>query len=499
MSHEIELKLSLPRAVLPALRCHPLITAAVKQGKAVTLDNTYYDTPELDLKKHKIAVRTRRYGRTSLQTVKCAATSAGGLSQRPEWEQPFKDAFDFSTVSLPKVRKFLARHAPRLTPVFSTRFRRETRLYAPSESVRILMMIDTGEIIVGDQRAPICELELELETGSARDLLELARQLSTDLPLWPEDISKAERGFRLHLGHAATPMPAEDSGIAGDNSPMAAFTHLALSCVRQWQANAAGATVSDDPEFLHQLRVALRRLRTLIAVFAPALPAAFVSEWKERLAENAKCLGQARDLDVLIDEILNPIASEINAGPSLPDLIKAAETSRAQARKTARQHLDPAIQGQLLIAFMCDLHTLPSVADGDGTVASFAPLRLKRLQDKVARSLEAAVNCAPEPLHALRITLKRFRYGIEFFAPLMPRKAVTRYRQAIVRAQDALGFINDVDIANSTLNTWAGADPERRVAAAFVRGWHGPRYARLARRSVRELSKLLRVQPPWQA
>ena len=361
------------------------------------------------------------------------------------------------------------------------------------------MMIDTGEIIVGDQRAPICELELELERGSILDLLELARQLAADLPLWPEDISKAERGFRLHLGHALTPTRPEESGIAADDPPVTAFTNLALSCVQQWQANATGATSSDDPEFLHQLRVALRRLRSLITVFAPALPSGFVSEWNERLAENAGRLGEARDLDVLVDELLTPITDEINADPSLPTLIEIGMNSRAKSRLSALQHVDPAIQGQLLISFMSALYTLPIVANGEGSIESFAPLRLERLQSKVSRSLEAAASCAPEPLHALRIALKLFRYGIEFFAPLMPRKAVMRYLKAIIRTQNALGFINDVDVANSTLDAWAGTDSELRVASAFVRGWHGPRYARLARRSVRELNKLLRVKAPWQS
>ena len=84
MSHEIELKLALPRRALPALRRHPLVAAAEKCGNALTLDNTYFDTPKLQLKARKVAVRTRRQGRQMLQTVKCAAVSSGGLSQRPE-------------------------------------------------------------------------------------------------------------------------------------------------------------------------------------------------------------------------------------------------------------------------------------------------------------------------------------------------------------------------------------------------------------------------------
>src|SRR5690606_38551466 len=96
MSKEIELKLSLPAKALPALRRHPLVAAAAKRGATVTLDNTYYDTPDLTLKTRKVAVRTRRQGRRWLQTVKCAAPSTGGLSARPEWEQPYAGCFDFS-------------------------------------------------------------------------------------------------------------------------------------------------------------------------------------------------------------------------------------------------------------------------------------------------------------------------------------------------------------------------------------------------------------------
>ena len=63
MPEEIELKLALPPAALAALRRHPVVAGAEKLGNAVTLDNTYYDTPNLQLKARKVAVRTRRQGR----------------------------------------------------------------------------------------------------------------------------------------------------------------------------------------------------------------------------------------------------------------------------------------------------------------------------------------------------------------------------------------------------------------------------------------------------
>src|SRR5690606_23721795 len=120
---------------------------------------------DLDLQRHGIALRTRRHGRRWWQTVKCAAPSTGGLSQRPEWEQPFVATFDFSAIDDTAVAKRLARHRDDLVPLFSTRFRRETRVHQPDADTRILVMIDTGELVCGEAREGICELELELAAG----------------------------------------------------------------------------------------------------------------------------------------------------------------------------------------------------------------------------------------------------------------------------------------------------------------------------------------------
>src|SRR5690606_10911168 len=240
MNHEIELKLALPRRALPALRRHPLVTAAEKCGNALTLDNTYFDTPKLQLKARKVAVRTRRQGRQMLQTVKCAAVSSGGLSQRPEWETAWTGDFDFSPVDDPATARLLERHRDELVPVFTTRFRRETRRLVPQEGVSILLMIDTGAVHVRtpegvEREAEICELELELESGRAQDLLDLACTLAQDLPLMPADVSKAERGYRLFLDTPAGALRAEASTLEAGHNVVEAFRSLALSCVRQWQ------------------------------------------------------------------------------------------------------------------------------------------------------------------------------------------------------------------------------------------------------------------------
>lgn len=505
MSQEIELKLSLPRKALPALRRHPLVAAAAKQGNAVTLDNTYFDTPDLKLRARRVALRTRRAGRRMLQTVKCAAESTGGLSQRPEWEQEYGGAFDFSGIDAPKVRKLLQRSAEALQPVFTTRFRRETRLYAPGDEVRILMMIDDGEIVAGERREPICELELELVAGTAQDLLDLARRLAAELPLFPEDLSKAQRGFRLHLGEAAAPGRAEPSGITADQSVTQAFRSLAASCLRHWQANVDGARHADDPEFLHQLRVALRRLRSLIDLFAPALPHEFAEHWEQRLDAAAGAFARIRDLDVLCDELFAPVlnapysrhGSEAAGLARLADLLVDA---RRSAREALRAGLDVAAHGRDLLDLAGALEALPPHnAEPPDALPGFARQQLDRLRRKARRRHAAASQDTPETLHALRIAVKRLRYAVEFFAPLMPAKRAAAYQTELVRTQDALGYINDVDVARKHLAEWSAADPELTAAAAFLCGWHGARHQRLGRRTLRRLERLLDAAPPWNA
>lgn len=500
MSQEIELKLALPKRALPALRRHPLVSAATPLGKACTLDNIYYDTPDLALKARKVAVRTRRQGRQWLQTVKCAAVSTAGLSQRPEWEQPYHGRFDFSGIDAPDTARLLLRHAEALVPVLNTRFRRETRRYSPREGVSILMMIDTGTIIASERSAPICELELELEQGEPLDLLELACALAQTLPLMPSDQSKAERGYRLFLNQPSSALRAEPSSLRPEQAVLHAFRSLAHACLRQWQANAAAAlTVGPDPEFIHQQRVALRRLRALLKLFAPVLPAGFVAEWNPRLRDQAGRHGEARDLDVLQAELLAPVLSEhLIDAEELARLEQVVIAARDQACRLASRKSDAAPDGKSLLDFSVALLRLPDPAlSAAGDLPSFARQRLDRLRRRGRRLFEAAAERVPSRLHALRIGIKQLRYGVEFFAPLFPKRALERYMLELVRAQSSLGFLQDVDSARGRLQQWVARDGSLSAASGFVLGWHAPRYARMRKRVLTDCKPLLWGKTPW--
>ncbi len=220
MALETELKLSLLPADRARLLAHPLLCAQAPER--LPLQNTYFDTPALVLMQQRIAVRERRVGGQTLLTVKTAGSSVGGLSRRNEWEgitQP--GAFDFAAlVDDAALAARLTALAPQLVPVFDTDFLR-LRWVVEHAGARIELALDEGTVRTeahaphGAQAQALLEVELELLSGPAAALFELAAVLASGplggaLPavcLTPSERSKAERGFDLFLGRSSTEPP----------------------------------------------------------------------------------------------------------------------------------------------------------------------------------------------------------------------------------------------------------------------------------------------------
>ena len=201
MSTEIELKLLIAPEDARRLLRHPLIKALTQQKcPPQRLLSIYYDTTECVLYKQHIALRLRRVGRRWIQTVKTEGRAIAGLHERSEWECiTTKGTFVFHAIADPTLRELFAdthlQHA--LQPVFVTEFSRIRRmLELPSGDV-VECSLDRGEIRAGEDRLPICEVELELKSGDPRRLSDLALRLQETLSLEPENVSKAERGYRL--------------------------------------------------------------------------------------------------------------------------------------------------------------------------------------------------------------------------------------------------------------------------------------------------------------
>lgn len=208
MAIEKEIKLALPATQVDAAK-RLLAQRAGNPGRAIRLENIYFDTRELVLARAKSALRLRRAPEGWLQTFKTAGVAQNGLHARHEWEMPVAgEALEAGRLVAAceeagenGVAEALRAATPTLIALFRTDFTR-TLWQLEHDGAQIEAAIDEGEIVAdveGDvRRAPICEIELELKHGDEAALGTLARELAAQLPgLAPDDISKAQRGYRL--------------------------------------------------------------------------------------------------------------------------------------------------------------------------------------------------------------------------------------------------------------------------------------------------------------
>jgi triphosphatase len=201
MSTETELKLQLNPTDLPVLLAHPLLA---KAGPTERLLNTYFDTPDLALKRRRMAVRERLAGEVWLLTVKTAGSSVDGLSRRREWEgRTTPGALDFAAlVDDTELAAELMALRPTLRPLFCTDFERR-RWVLEHAGAQVEVALDEGTVSVPGSALsePLLELELELLSGPDAALLSLAAELRHCpgglLGLLPSDVSKAQRGMAL--------------------------------------------------------------------------------------------------------------------------------------------------------------------------------------------------------------------------------------------------------------------------------------------------------------
>ncbi|KVZ91793.1 CYTH domain-containing protein [Burkholderia ubonensis] len=205
MAIEKEIKLALPVGQAAAAQQF-FATLTGEPGREIALANVYYDTPDLALARSKSAVRVRRAPHGWLQTFKTVGTAEGGLHRRHEWELPVAgDALEIDALvaacDVAEAADALRGAAPALRALFRTDFTRTLWRIAIGGAT-VEAAVDLGEIVVQAEsetrREPISEIELELIDGPESALATLAAELQQALPgLAPENISKAQRGYRL--------------------------------------------------------------------------------------------------------------------------------------------------------------------------------------------------------------------------------------------------------------------------------------------------------------
>jgi len=495
MATEIELKLYCAPEEMARVESHPLMTAGNLLVASKCLENTYFDTPDLALHKEGIALRIRKTPTELLQTVKCVAVSVAGLSARPEWETPYTGAFDFCGVDAPKVHAFLKAHQSELVPVFTTSFGRKTWRIDVSKKIAIWVMLDSGQVSSGDRVLPISEVELELAQGKPEDLLDFAIALATHLPLVPHHVSKGERGYQLFLNRQPSPQKAALSPLHVKQTSAEAFEILATQGLHLWQANLLGALTSSDEEFVHQFRVSLRRLNSLIKVFKPALPDRFQRKWTKNVKKLSQITGDVRDLDVMRSGILQPMLQSDN--PQHQTAAAAALVALDKDKQEALTQMQQLGYGGPILLFARDMQEL-ATEDFPKNLPRFAEKQLTGLHHNALKRLEKTLKSpTPESAHRFRIALKHLRYSSEFFAPLFDNEEMLQFAKAIASLQDKLGFINDFHVALSRLQNWVKLGTVPNEVRDAIAEWHTAHAQEVLRNALQLAESEMRRCLPW--
>jgi triphosphatase len=516
---EVELKLEVPVAHVSRLTHNSLLQAVGKKSfRPATLVSVYFDTDQLKLHNKGLSLRVRRIGRRHVQTIE-KENEGGALFTRNEWEREIAGRQpDLAAARDAALEPIFSKKLSRgLKPVFETRVRRTVYPIHSGDS-EIELSIDKGKVEAGRHSSPLCEVDLELKRGESADLFKLARTLAEDVPVQLAIRSKAERGYALIAGVKHEVVKAVPVALTPDCSRQTAFQVIARACLRQLVANQP-AMLAGDAEGLHQMRVALRRLRAAISLFADMLLYPQTQAMKGEFKWISGEFGPARELDVFITRVVKPVADDKPNGPGVAVLAKDLRQRRDEAFSRAQA----AVESIRFRGLMLDAAAWIEVGDWtrnsdnltrllrEQPIAAAAAEELRRRWKKLLKKGAQLDQLDPQRRHEMRIQAKKLRYAAEFFAGAFPGQKAARRRKGFVAGleslQGALGDLNDIAVheelaerivvAQDASGKQRGGRGEKAFAAGRLSGREEARIASVLKNAERAYRLFAEAKPFW--
>lgn len=252
------------------------------------------------------------------------------------------------------------------------------------------------------------------------------------------------------------PLKAASPSLTSHMSVSEAFQAVFASCLAQLEGNRAGVLRGEDIEYVHQMRVAIRRLRSALRLFSFVIATEALEPLNDELRWLGNRLGEARDWDVLVKETLPRHLAAFPDHTGLHELVKTAAALRLEKREAARRAVRSARYRKLLAE-------LKEWIDTQGWQGHGPAKKLNRPAKALAAKLLARRHLAlkkrgkglaklpPPRRHRARIAAKRLRYTAEFFTPLFPGNTAKDYAESLAALQDLLGTLNDAAVTHRLL------------------------------------------------
>lgn len=276
---------------------------------------------------------------------------------------------------------------------------------------------------------------------------------------------------------------------------------ILFDCLAHLSANIEPVK-SRNPEGLHQLRVALRRLRTAFVTFGDVVPSAV--ELNQRAKAIGRTLSPARDADVFLDELFVRAVAKMEPHHGFDVLRERSEKMQERAWNTAMKEVRSPEFARFEADVAAAAERLAWPVDDAIPLLVLVPAAMEGHRRRALKRGRNIAEMDAHECHRLRIALKRLRYAGEFFAPLYKRKAVKRWLDPLKELQDRLGHLNDVAQVRTMLGrlmmeetTNAPLQSELSHAAGLIQGWHQSRAERIAEKSFKRWKAFRRAEPFW--
>jgi CHAD domain-containing protein len=312
-------------------------------------------------------------------------------------------------------------------------------------------------------------------------------------------LARGEAPAPRHLG-----APDVVPGLSVADALVLVTGHLA-DVILHW---APLAPIGEAPQPVHQMRVAVRRLRSALSLFRRAAAGASGAGWGDLGAQVkvlADRLGAARDWDVFTHGTAPAVRDAFAADKRVAALLAAAGRKRVAAYAALRDYLASETWRHLALRLAL-LPTARPWADAPdpaqaallaGPASAYAAQALRRQYKLLTRAGADFAALSPDARHEVRKQAKKLRYAVEFVAPLFAAKPARRFLLRLETLQEALGTVNDAHVAADLMGQLGGG-ADRAFAAGAVQGYLAAHTAKAAAEGAKAWSKFARQEIFWE-
>ena len=474
---EAEIRFSVPRNHDATVKEH--FPDAAEFNRTV-----YFDTPDHRLWKSGVECRIRENGKGCRQTVKKRIPGSPAFA-REEHEVPVESR----QLNVPHLEAVLPPalrgEAARVGPLFSTDVKRSKRMIEKRENV-VEAVHDRGRITAGGKSVDIDDVEHELRRGAPGSLTDACLAFLDLAPCGLQTQGKAARGFRLLTGKPPAPVVAETVCVPPTTAIPEAAAAMMRSAFAQVLANHAALVHTAHPEAVHQMRVGLRRLRSTLSAFGPALDVSGAAGMLAATKSLFARLGDVRDADVFSAETAASLPKDLLDGELGSVLAEEVARFRQRtfgdvidylagpefARLTVRWH--GWIEGG---EWLRDERPVDRLL-ARRPVGEFAATRLANMHRRLIKRGRRALKGDIDDWHRARIAAKQARYAGGPLLLVLDEGGTDagRYSKRLAKLQDDLGKFNDMCNVAPFLRRVRDTVPEHAMAgfveaAAFCSGW----------------------------